>query len=153
MGTTLATLKPPKGAKTRPKRLGRGDGSGLGTTAGRGQKGQSARTGANFPAWFEGGQMPLVRLMPKRGFKYPFRTEYFAVNLDALSKQFAAGAVVDLAALREKGLVPRKTELVKILAEGNLAAPLTIRAQAFSQTALEKIKQAGGTAEVVKTAQ
>ena len=149
MGTTLSTLCPPIGAKKRPKRVGRGDGSGTGTTAARGQKGQKSRRGANFRPWFEGGQMPLIRRMPKRGFKNPFRKEYFPVNLAQLVQSFESGSVVTVRTLKEKGLVPRKAQLVKVLGQGECTIPLTISVHAFSANAAERIRAAGGTADVI----
>jgi large subunit ribosomal protein L15 len=150
MGTTLSTLSPPRGAKRKPKRVGRGPGSGAGTTAGRGQKGQRSRSGVKIGAYFEGGQMPLQRRLPKRGFKNPFRVEYAPVNLASLANVFPeAGAVVGPEELRNKGLVPRSAVLVKILAHGDLPHALNIKAHGFSKRAQEKIAAAGGTAEVL----
>lgn len=149
MGTTLTTLAPPQGAKHRPKRLGRGGGSGTGTTAGRGEKGQGSRSGGKKGAGFEGGQMPLQRRLPKRGFKNPFRAEFTPVNLNALDSVFAVGDLVEPDTLKGRGLVPKKTTLIKVLGDGELKAALTIKAHAFSKSALEKIAAAGGTAVVI----
>jgi large subunit ribosomal protein L15 len=143
----LDSMKPAKGSRKPRKRLGRGPGSGLGKTAGRGHKGAGARAGWNAKPGFEGGQMPLARRLPKRGFKNIGRVEYQIVNVGALA-QFAAGSVVDEAALREAGLV-RKRAPIKILANGELDRGLTVRVEAFSKAAKAAIEKAGGTAEVV----
>jgi large subunit ribosomal protein L15 len=149
MGTTLHTLKGPKGATRNRKRIGRGPGSGTGEQSGKGVKGQKARTGHHGARFgFEGGQMPMQRRFPKKGFKNPFRVEVFAVNLGAIDKRFAGGTV-DLAALQGAGMVPRSHRTVKILAEGNLTKKLVVKAAHFSAAAKEKIEKAGGTAEVV----
>lgn len=150
MGTTLSDLKPPAGAKHKRKRVGRGPGSGNGTTAGRGQKGQGARSGGSMGPWFEGGQMPLQRRLPKRGFVNIFRTEFFPVNVGELALAFGAGQTVDVTVLVAKGMVPRKATHVKILGNGQIAHGLTIQAQGFSKSAKEKIEAAGGTAVVVE---
>ncbi len=149
MGTTLHTLKGPKGATRNRKRIGRGPGSGTGEQSGKGVKGQKARTGHHGARLgFEGGQMPMQRRFPKKGFKNPFRNEVFAVNVGALEKRFPAG-VIDLAALQGAGMVPRKLDGVKILGEGDLTKKFTVKATSFSASAKEKIEKAGGTAEVV----
>jgi large subunit ribosomal protein L15 len=151
MGTTLHTLKGPKGATRNRKRIGRGPGSGTGEQSGKGVKGQKARTGHHGARLgFEGGQMPMQRRFPKKGFKNHFRDEVFAVNLGAIEKRFSSG-VVDLAALQGAGMVPRSLSTVKILGEGDLKKKLTIKATAFSASAKQKIEAAGGTAEVVPT--
>src|SRR5881227_1082838 len=111
----LSNLKPPKGAKHSKKRVGRGHGTGQGTQAGRGHKGAQSRSGYKFKRGFEGGQMPLHRRVPKRGFHNPFRTEYAVVNLDTLAERFDAGAVVTLELLQEKGMVPNSAQRVKVL--------------------------------------
>ncbi len=152
MGTTLSNLSPPPGAKHKRKRLGRGPGSGQGTTAGKGQKGQKARSGGGVRPYFEGGQMPLQRRLPKRGFKNPFRVEYDPINVGRLAEAFAAGDTVDLSALLDKGMVPRKCKRFKILGGGELSMALTIKAHGFSKVAKDKILAAGGTAEVVEVA-
>ena len=144
----LSNLKPPKGAKHSKKRVGRGQGSGNGKTAGRGHKGAQSRSGYSFKRGFEGGQMPLHRRVPKRGFHNPFRVEYEVVNLDALSARFDAGTEVTPELLRERGLVGRKGQ-VKVLARGDIAKALTVRAHKFSGKAAEKIAAAGGRAEVL----
>lgn len=149
MGTTLSSLAPPRGARKNRKRKGRGPGSGNGTTAGKGYKGQKARSGAHIRPGFEGGQMPLQRRLPKRGFKNPFRVEYAPVNLESLVKIFAVGEVADPDAMRAKGAISRTAARVKILGDGEITGALTIKAHAFSRTALEKIQAAGGTAEII----
>jgi large subunit ribosomal protein L15 len=145
----LSNLKPPKGAKHAKKRIGRGQGSGQGKTAGRGHKGAKSRSGFKFKRGFEGGQMPLHRRVPKRGFHNPFRVEYEVVNLDTLAEKFDAGTVVTPDLLRDAGLVGRGSAPVKVLARGDMAKALTIRAHKFSGKALEKIAAAGGTTEVI----
>jgi large subunit ribosomal protein L15 len=149
MGTTLHTLKPPKGAVRNRKRIGRGPGSGTGEQSGKGVKGQKARTGHHGARFgFEGGQMPMQRRLPKKGFKNPFRTAIFAVNIGDIDERFAAG-VVTLAELQTVGLVPRKYEKVKVLGEGKLTKKFVIKADAFSASAKEKIEKSGGRVEVV----
>ncbi|MCL8206529.1 MAG: 50S ribosomal protein L15 [Actinomycetia bacterium] len=143
----LHELKPAPGSKTKKTRRGRGIGSGLGKTAGRGQKGQKARSGGGVRPGFEGGQMPLVRRLPKRGFKNPFRVEYEVVNVGQLNI-FEPGTEVTPELLRARRLVRRDLP-VKILGEGELDRPLVVRAQAFSASAREKIVAASGTAEVI----
>lgn len=149
MGTTLATLSPPKGAKHRRKILGRGSGSGLGTTSGKGQKGQKARAGISIRPYFEGGQLPLQRRIPKQGFKNPFRVEYIPVNVGDLGEKFSAGSDVTVETLIEKGLIPRNSKRVKVLGTGELAHALKVHAHAYSKSAAEKITRAGGSAVVV----
>ena len=144
----LSDLKPPKGAKHAKKRVGRGQGSGNGKTAGRGHKGAKSRSGFTFKRGFEGGQMPLHRRVPKRGFHNPFRTEYHVVNLDTIAELFEAGTDVTPELLREHGLVGKHGG-VKILARGDIAKKLTVKAHKFSGKAAEKIAAAGGTAEVL----
>ena len=149
MGTTLHTLKGPRGATRNRKRIGRGPGSGTGEQSGKGVKGQKARTGHHGARFgFEGGQMPMQRRFPKKGFKNPFREEVFAVNVGALEQRFKSGTV-DVAALHGAGMVPRKYETVKILGEGDFTKKLVIKASAFSASAKEKIEKAGGTAELL----
>ncbi len=143
----LSNLKPAAGAMKKQKRLGRGPGSGLGKTAGRGHKGSGARAGGSIPPGYEGGQMPLSRRLPKRGFHNPFREEYSIINLGSLER-FEAGAVIDLEVFRSTGLVRGRKKKVKILANGELTKALTIKAHAFSAQAREKITALGGTAEV-----
>jgi large subunit ribosomal protein L15 len=144
----LSNLRPPKGAKQSRKRVGRGQGSGLGKTAGRGEKGAKSRSGFKHKRGFEGGQMPLHRRMPKRGFFNAFRTEYEIVNLDALAARFEPGTVVTPELLHARGLVGAGS-LLKVLARGDLDRPLTVHAHKFSGKAAEKIAAAGGTAETL----
>ena len=152
MGTTLHTLKAPKGATRNRKRIGRGPGSGTGKTSGKGVKGQKARTGHHGARFgFEGGQMPMQRRLPKVGFKNPFRVEYFAVNLGHIEDTFDAGSTVGLEELRAAGLVPRKNARVKVLADGVLSKKLLIKAHKFSASAKEKIEKAGGSVEVIES--
>lgn len=144
----LSNLQPPRGAKHRKKRVGRGPGSGHGVRAGRGNKGHKSRSGFKRKPGFEGGQMPLHRRLPKRGFHNPFRTEYAIVNLDDLAARFEPGTEVTPELLRERGLV-RSDQPVKVLARGELDKPLTVRAHKFSAAAVEKIRLAGGRAEQI----
>ena len=147
----LSNLKPAPGSTQKRKRLGRGPGSGLGKTSGRGHKGRGARSGGNTHPRFEGGQMPLQRRLPKRGFHNPFRREYSIVNLSRLEAVFDAGAVVDAAALLEHGLV-RRGMPVKVLGQGELKKALTVKAHAFSESAKTRIAAAGGSVEVIEGA-
>ena len=142
----LHDLKPAHGSTHSKKRIGRGHGSGQGAQAGRGHKGAQSRSGFKFKRGFEGGQMPLHRRVPKRGFHNPFRTEYAVVNLDDLG-QFDAGTVVTPELLREKGLVHGKRAPIKVLARGDVSKKLTVKAHKFSGKAAEKIAAAGGKAE------
>ena len=146
---SLNNLRPPKGAKHPKKRLGRGMGSGHGKTASRGTKGAQSRSGFRFKRGFEGGQTPLHRRVPKRGFHNPFRVEYAVVNLDTLGEVFEAGSAVTPEVLRERGLVRVATAPIKVLGRGDVTKALTVRAHKFSGTAAEKIKAAGGVAEVI----
>jgi large subunit ribosomal protein L15 len=146
---SLNNLRPPKGMKHPKKRIGRGQGSGNGKTAGRGHKGAKSRSGFKFKRGFEGGQMPLHRRVPKRGFHNPFRVEYEVVNLDLLAAKFDAGAVVTPELLREHGLVAGGKSPIKILARGDISKKLTVRAHKFSGKASEKLQAAGGNAEVI----
>jgi large subunit ribosomal protein L15 len=148
LAVDLKSLKPAKGAVKEKKRLGRGIGSGLGKTSGRGQKGAGARTGAKVSPGFEGGQMPLARRLPKRGFHNPSRTTYEIVSLARLAR-FPADAVVDEEALRRERVVKGRGP-IKILSDGEVGRPLTIRVAAVSAKAREKIVAAGGTVEVTK---
>ncbi len=151
MATKLHDLKPNRGATKKRKRIGRGVGSGHGQTAGKGVKGQKARTGHHGARFgFEGGQMPMQRRLPKRGFKNPFRKEAFAINVGALSERFPDG-VVDIEAMKKAGMVPRTAPLVKVLGEGDVKHKMTVRAHAFSATAKQKLEAAGGAAEVLKS--
>ena len=149
---SLHDPKPPRGAKHPKKRIGRGQGSGNGKTAGRGHKGAKSRSGFKFKRGFEGGQMPLHRRVPKRGFHNPFRVEYEVVNLDTLATRFEAGTVVTPDLLRERGLVAGGKRLVKILGRGEVGKALTVRAHKFSGKAAEKLAAAGGNAEVMEIA-
>jgi large subunit ribosomal protein L15 len=145
---SLSNLGPPKGARHSKKRVGRGQGSGQGAQAGRGHKGAKSRSGWKKKRGFEGGQMPLHRRVPKRGFHNPFRVAYEVVNLDALSERFDAGVEVTPELMRERGLVGRAGP-VKVLARGDVSKALTVRAHKFSGKAAEKIAAAGGKAEVL----
>lgn len=148
----LHDLKPRPGAKHRRKRLGQGESSGHGRTSGRGGKGQSARSGSSIRIGFEGGQMPLIRRMPKRGFNnVRFGTRYIPVSLTALNS-FDEGSKVDEAALRARKLVNGRGDGVKVLGGGELKKKLTVSAHAFSASAKAKIEAAGGTCEVIVTA-
>jgi large subunit ribosomal protein L15 len=152
MSITLHNLHPNEGANRPKKRLGRGRGSGTGKTSGKGVKGQKARPGHHGARFaFEGGQMPMPRRIPKRGFKNPFRVEAFPINVATLEDVFEAGSVVDLEALRAKGLVPKKAECIKILGDGELTKQLSIKAHRVSETAKAKIAAAGGTVELIGT--
>ena len=144
----LHELSPAAGSKKEVKRIGRGPASGQGKTAGKGHKGQKARAGHGFRAGFEGGQMPLQRRIPKRGFNNIFATEVTAINVSALNV-FEDGAVVDLAALIEAGLVNNNTNNIKVLSCGEISKKLTVVANAFSENAKAKIEAAGGKAEVI----
>lgn len=146
MSVTLSNLRPPRGSRHRKVRVGRGMGSKLGKTAGAGNKGQKSRKGYSQRPGFEGGQMPLHRRIPKRGFHNPFSKEYAVVNLEAL-KSFAAGDVVTPESMRERGLAHSASRPIKILGDGELSAALTVRAHAFSSSAEEKIARAGGKVE------
>jgi large subunit ribosomal protein L15 len=150
----LTNLKPPKGAKHSKKRVGRGQGSGNGVTAGRGEKGAKSRSGFKHKRGFEGGQMPLHRRVPKRGFFNLFRVEYAVVNLDDLEQRFEAGTVVTPELLRERGLVKGAgDQLIKVLARGEVTKALTVRAHKFSGKAAEKLAAAGGAAEPIVAAE
>lgn len=141
-------LSPAVGSTKESKRIGRGHGSGNGKTAGKGHKGQKARAGHGMRPGFEGGQMPLQRRVPKRGFNNIFAEEWAAVNVSAL-EVFEDGAVVDAAALNEKGIVKKAGLPVKVLGNGKLTKKLTVKLNAFSASAAEKINAAGGKAEVI----
>ena len=144
----LGELKPAEGATTKGWRRGRGHGSGNGKTAGRGHKGQKSRSGSGGKVGFEGGQMPLYRRLPKRGFTCRNSKEIIAINV-ALLNVFEDGAVVDIAALKQKGLVSNPRDGVKILGNGELQKKLTVQVNHYSKTAAEKIEALGGKAEVV----
>jgi large subunit ribosomal protein L15 len=149
---SLNNLRPPKGARKPRKRVGRGPGSGHGKTATRGNKGAKSRSGFRFKRGFEGGQMPLHRRVPKRGFHNPFRIEYAVVNLDTIVDVFDAGSSVTPELLRERGLVRESRVPIKVLGRGDVTKPLTVHAHKFSGSAAEKIAAAGGKAEVIATA-
>src|SRR6186713_1753558 len=144
---SLNNLRPPKGAKHKKRRVGRGPGSGHGHTASRGHKGAKSRSGFRFKRGFEGGQMPLHRRVPKRGFHNPFRVEYEVVNLDTLAARFEAGTVVTLELLAEQRLISGAKKLLKVLGRGEIGKALTVRAHKFSGRAAEKIAAAGGATE------
>ena len=141
-------LKKPEGSTKAPKRIGRGQGTGQGTTAGRGMNGQNSRSGGGVRLGFEGGQMPLYRRLPKRGFTNKWAKEYAEINVKDLNK-FDDGATVDAAALMEKGIVKKALDGVKVLGNGELVKKLTVKAAKFSKSAAEKIEKAGGKAEVI----
>lgn len=144
----LNELRPPEGAKKKRKRIGRGEGSGHGGTSTKGHKGFRARSGGQVPPGFEGGQMPMQRRLPKRGFKKPFRKEYEIINIGDLTR-FPAGTVVDVATLKTSGLLRRVRFGVKVLGGGSLSHPLTVRAHHYSLSAKRKIEEVGGKAEVI----
>ena len=134
----------------RIKRVGRGPGSGLGKTSGRGEKGQKSRSGVSIKPWFQGGQSPLYRRIPKRGFNNKrFATRYAVINLSDLNKLFKDGDVVSPEILKEKGIIKKQLDGIKVLGNGDLKVKLTIKANQFSSTAVTKIENAGGTAEVI----
>lgn len=144
----LHELRPAKGAVRPSKRVGRGPGSGHGKTSCRGQNGQGQRSGSGKGPGFEGGQMPLQRRLPKRGFTHLREIEYVIINLERLSG-FAGGAVVSPDTLFEQGMIRRKSDRVKILGDGGVAVPLTVRVHKISKSARQKIEAAGGTVEVL----
>ena len=144
----LHTLSPAEGSTKERFRKGRGAGSGNGKTAGKGHKGQNARSGGGVRLGFEGGQMPLQRRVPKRGFNNIFATKFAIVNVSDL-EVFEAGAVIDTNALQDKGLVKKTYDGVKVLGNGNLSKAVTVKASAFSESAKSKIEAAGGKAEVI----
>lgn len=146
---SLNNLRPPRGAKKPKKRVGRGPGSGHGKTSSRGHKGAQSRSGFRFKRGFEGGQMPLHRRVPKRGFTNPFRIEYAVVNLDTLAEVFDAGSAVTPELLHERGIVRDKRAPIKVLGRGDIDKQLTIKAHKFSETAVRKIAAAGGATEVL----
>ena len=146
MSVNLSNLRPPRGSRHRKVRVGRGMGSKLGKTAGAGNKGQKSRKGFSRRPGFEGGQMPLHRRIPKRGFRNIFRSDFAVLNVERLNA-FSAGEVVTPELLAERGLLRQAAQPVKILGEGDLQAALTVRAHAFSKSAEEKITRAGGRVE------
>lgn len=143
----LNELRPAPGARRKTKRVGRGEGSGLGKTCGRGSKGLRARSGGGTPPGYEGGQMPLQRRIPKRGFRNLFRKEFAIVQVKDLNR-FEAGTIVDIPSLRKAGLVNDVKDGVKLLANGEVNRPLTVKVDRASRTAARKIEAAGGTVEV-----
>ena len=145
----LSNLKPAARSKFPKKRVGRGQGSGNGVQAGRGHKGAKSRAGFKFKRGFEGGQMPLHRRVPKRGFHNGFRIEYAVVNLDTLAERFDEGTVVTPELLRERGLIHSTRQPIKVLARGEVSKKLTVQAHKFSGKAAEKIAAAGGNTEVI----
>ena len=150
MGTTLSSLKGPRGARRNRKRIGRGPGSGTGEQSGKGVKGQKARTGHHGARLgFEGGQMPMQRRLPKRGFKNIFAAKTFAVNLRDLEERFEEGTVT-ITELHGVGLIPRRCRWVKVLGSGDLSKKFVVKANAFSASAKDKIEKKGGRAEVVE---
>ncbi len=144
----LHELKPAEGSTKARKRVGRGSGSGLGNTSGRGDKGQKSRSGGGVRPGFEGGQMPLIRRLPKRGFTNIFSKEYTVINVSDLEERFEAGAEVTIESLFDTGLVKKVKDGVKILGDGELTKSLTVKVQKVSKTAAEKITAAGGKVEV-----
>lgn len=146
----LHELSPNAGSRKRRKRVGRGDSSGLGKTAGRGEKGQKSRTGSSIRPFFEGGQIPLFRRLPKRGFNSPDHIEYTLVNLNILEDNFAAGDMVDAESLRAKNLLGKTERMIKILANGEITKALTVKADKFSAAAKAKIEAVGGKVEVTE---
>jgi large subunit ribosomal protein L15 len=140
----LGTLKPPEGSRKKRKRVGRGDGSGHGCTSCKGHKGQNARSGGGVRPGFEGGQMPLSRRLPKRGFRNPFRREIVIVNIEQL-KKFPEGSLIDKDSLISFGLIKRKGDTIKVLGKGDIDYPLSIKVDMISRGAKEKIVNAGGS--------
>jgi large subunit ribosomal protein L15 len=151
----LSNLKPAPGSRTKPKQIGRGEGSGRGGTATRGHKGALSRAGSSHRAWFEGGQMPLSRRVPKRGFHSPFRTEYQVVNVETLEKLVTSGkahdGVFNPEVLQRLGVISTTRTPVKILGNGEVKATLDVTAHAFSKSAVEKIQAAGGKTQTVRS--
>ncbi len=145
----LHELQPAAGSVKDVKRIGRGHGSGQGKTAGKGHKGQKARSGGSIRPGFEGGQMPLQRRMPKRGFNNIFAKEYAEINVSALEQRFEDGAVVDAQALIESGAIKDAKDGIKVLGNGEITKKLTVKAAKFTASAQEKIEKAGGKAEVM----
>ncbi len=145
---TLDSLVPFEGAKKKKKRIGRGPGSGHGKTACRGSKGQKSRSGASIPAGFQGGQMPIYRQLPKRGFKNPFRKHYGVLNVSTLNAIDYEGTI-DIGFLQGKGLIRKRDRFVKVLGDGDITRAVKIRVHAVSRTAREKIEKAGGSIEII----
>ena len=140
----LSSLKPPEGSRKKRKRIGRGDGSGHGGTSTKGHKGQNARSGGRVRPGFEGGQMPLSRRLPKRGFRNPFRRDIVTVNIDQL-RRFPEGSVIDRNALLDAGLVKRIGDGIKVLGKGNIDYPISLKVDMISRGARDKIEAAGGS--------
>ena len=152
MSITLHNLHPNEGATKAKKRVGRGRGSGTGKTSGKGVKGQKARAGHHGARFaFEGGQVPMPRRIPKRGFNNPNRVETFPINVELLEKEFETGATVDLTVLRSKGIIPKLVERVKILSEGTITKKLVIKTHRISSAAKAKVEAAGGSVEIINT--
>ncbi len=150
----LSNLRPAKGSSKKVKRIGRGEGSGHGGTATRGENGQRSRAGAKYRAWFEGGQMPLQRRIPKRGFHSPFRLEYQVVNLGSLQKlvddKKVEDGIINAVSLYKNGVISKATAPFKILGNGELKTKLSVEAHKFSASAKEKIESVGGTIKEIK---
>jgi large subunit ribosomal protein L15 len=144
----LDSLRPPKGARKKVKRIGRGEGSGHGGTSTKGHKGQKARSGGKNKPGFEGGQMPMSRRLPKRGFRNFFRKDYAIVNIEQLNK-FPEGSVIDAEALLKAGILNKTLDGIKLLARGAIAYPVNIKINMISGAAKQKIESAGGTVEVI----
>jgi large subunit ribosomal protein L15 len=140
----LSSLKPPEGSRKKRKRIGRGDGSGHGGTSTKGHKGQNARSGGRVRPGFEGGQMPLSRRLPKRGFRNPFRKNIVTINIDQL-RSFPEGSVIDKTALLDAGLVKRIGDGIKVLGKGNIDYPISLKIDMISRGARDKIEAAGGS--------
>jgi large subunit ribosomal protein L15 len=140
----LSSLKPPEGSRKKRKRIGRGDGSGHGGTSTKGHKGQNARSGGGVRPGFEGGQMPLSRRLPKRGFRNPFRRKIVTINIDQL-RRFPEGSVIDRTALLDAGLVKRIGDGIKVLGKGNIDYPISLKVDMISRGARDKIEAAGGS--------
>ena len=140
----LSSLKPPEGSRKKRKRIGRGDGSGHGGTSTKGHKGQNARSGGKVRPGFEGGQMPLSRRLPKRGFRNPFRKDIVTINIDQL-RRFPEGSVIDRDALLKAGLVKKTRDGIKVLGRGNIEYPISVKVDMISRGAKDKIEAAGGS--------
>jgi len=147
---TLSDLRPFSDSKHKEKRVGRGHGSGHGKTSCRGHKGQKARKSPDIAPWFEGGQTPIIRRIPKRGFKNPFKVYYTVINVGVLSERFNANDVVDYESLIKKGLIKGKNKKIKVLGDGEVDKPLVVKVHAISKTAREKIEKAGGKVELIE---
>lgn len=145
----LHELKPNPGSVKERKRLGRGTASGQGKTGGKGQKGQNSRSGGGVRPGFEGGQMPIYRRLPKRGFTNIFATQYAEINVEVLNEMFEDGAIITPDLLKETGILKRQLDGVKVLGNGEITKKLTVKANKFSKSAVEKIEAAGGKVEVI----